>query len=178
MRHNAEGKMLTIRHGAANAEIGAVLEIEFLKNTPYAGMNYEFEFLEWNAVLDNLYYAYELPDEERVYSTFSMGTSFPVIFDPYFFSWHSDFLGHWRNSNQFGDDQLDELIMQMRRTTPGDNDAFLAVWYDYVIRWNQMLPALPLYANEYFNFFGNHVSGVNTTPFSDWYDIICEISVS
>jgi peptide/nickel transport system substrate-binding protein len=177
MRYNAEGQMLTIRHGAANAEIGAVLEIEFLKNTPLVGMNYEFEFLEWAAILDNLYFAFELPDEERVYSTFSMGTSFPAIFDPYFFSWHSDFIGQWRNSNQFSDSELDDLIMKMRRTTPGDNDTFLEIWFDYVVRWNYMLPALPLYANEYFNFFPDHVRGVNTSPFGDWYDIITEISV-
>jgi peptide/nickel transport system substrate-binding protein len=176
MRHNSAGEMLTINHGAANADIGAVIELEFLKNTPLAGINYTFQFLEWGAVLDNFYFASELPDDERHFSSFSMGTGFGSVFDPYW-SWHSDHLGTWVNANQLNDPELDDLIMKMRRTPPGDNAAYLAAWFDYVVRWNYILPAIPLYSNEYFDLYSNDVRNVNTNPFNSWYQIICEITV-
>ena len=177
LRHNAEGKVLTIVHGAANAQVGAVLEIEFLKNTPLAGINYNFEYPEWGTVLDQLYYSYELPDEERYYSTFSMGTGFGVPFDPYY-SWHSDFLGTWINATQFNDPELDKLMIEMRRREPDDHEGYLEVWFRYAVRWNEMMPAIPLYSNEYFDLHSSKVQNVNTNPFASWYQVICEITVA
>jgi peptide/nickel transport system substrate-binding protein len=175
LRHNAAGEVLTINHAAANAEIGAVLEIEFLRNTPLAGINYNFDNPEFTVVLDQYYYAFELPDEERMYHTFSMGTGFGVPFDPYY-SWHSDLNGTWMNP-VFSDEKMDELIINLRRTEPGDNATFLARWFDYVVYWNEILPAFPLYANEYFDLHSARVQGVNTNPFQSWYQVICGIYI-
>jgi len=177
LRHNAAGQVLTINHGAANAQVGAVLEIEFLKNTPLAGINYNFEYPEWATILDQLYYSFEMADDERHFSTFSMGTGFGVPHDPYWGSWHSDFLGTWINSTQFSDPQLDDLIIEMRRREPDDHEGYLDAWFRYVVRWNEMLPAIPLYSNEYFDLYNSKVKGVNTNPFHSWYQIICELSI-
>ena len=177
MRHNSAGEMLTIFHGAANAEVGAVIELEFLRNTPLAGMQYNFEYPDWDTILDQLYFSFMLPDEERHFSTFSMGTGFNVPFDPYF-SWHTDFVDTWQNSNSLSDPQLDELIVTMRRTEPGDNATYLERWFDYVVRWNEILPAIPLYSNEYFDLFNARVLGVNTNPFASWYQDICALSLA
>jgi len=178
MRHNSSGEMLTINHGAANAEIGAVIEIEFLRNTPLAGIQYNFEYPDWDTILDQFYFGFLLPDEERHFSTFSMGTGFNVPFDPYTASWHSDFLDDWSNSNNLSDPELDDLIIALIRTEPGDNATYLERWFDYVVRWNYLLPALPLYSNEYFDLFNDRVQGVNTTPFASWYQDICALSLA
>ncbi|MCL2628174.1 MAG: ABC transporter substrate-binding protein [Oscillospiraceae bacterium] len=176
-RHNAAGEMLTIVHGAANAQVGAVLEIEFLKNTPLAGINYNFEYPDWDTILDQLYFAFRLPDEERYFSTFSMGTGFGVPFDPYY-SWHSDFLGTYINAAQFEDAELDSHIISMRRREPTDHEGYLDAWFKYAIRWNQMLPSIPLYSNEYFDLHSSRVQNVNTNPFASWYAIISEITLA
>jgi len=177
MRHNNRGEMLVINHGAANAEIGAVIEIEFLRNTPLAGIQYNFEYPDWDTILDQFYFGFLLPDSERHFSTFSMGTGFNVPFDPYTASWHSDFLDDWVNSNNLSDPELDDLIITLIRTEPGDNATYLERWFDYVVRWNYLLPALPLYSNEYFDLFNDRVQGVNTTPFASWYQDICALSL-
>jgi len=176
MRHNENGDMLTVFHAAANAEIGSILEIEFLRNTPLAGMQYNFENVEWVAFQAHFYDAASLPDEERVYSTFSMGTGFGVPFDPYF-NWHTDWLGTWNNPTSFSDPELDRLMVQLRRTEPGDNATYLERWFEYAVRWNEMLPALPLYSNEYFDLLSERVQGVNSTPFASWHQVICEMYI-
>ena len=65
----------------------------------------------------------------------------------------------------------------MRETTPGDNVAFLEAWFNYVVRFNQILPVIPLYANEYYDFFSARVQGVATTPYANWANIITLLSV-
>jgi len=180
MRHNADGEMLTIHHAAASWSVGAVLELEFQRNTPLAGMNYVFHNMDDNfpGLLDHLYEAHSWPPEEQVFSTYSMATNFAVPSDPYFGSWHSDFANTSRNSLGVADEELDRYIIALRETTPGDNVKFLENWFNYVVRFNQILPVIPLYANEYFDFHSNRVNGVATTPYANWSNIITLLSVN
>ena len=106
-----------------------------------------------------------------------MGTGFAAAYDPYF-SWHSDWINTDINANGLSDPELDKLIMAMRRVEPGDNDTYVELWFDYQIRFNQLLPCVPLYSNEYFNLIRSNVQGVNTTPKASWYKIVCDISKS
>ena len=93
-------------------------------------------------------------------------------------SWHTDFVDTWMNSNSLSDPILDDLIMTLIRTEPGDNATYLERWFDYVVHWNYLLPALPLYSNEYFDLFNARVQGVNTNPFASWFQDICAISLA
>ena len=179
MRHNSDGEMLTIHHAAANNQIGGILELEFQRNTPLAGMNYIFHMMGDNfpGLLDHLYNAHGWPPEEQVFSTYSLASNFAVPNDPYFSSWHSDFANTTRNPTGIADAELDRYIIAMRETTPGDNATFLGHWFNYVIRFNEILPVIPLYANEYFDFFNARVQGVATTPYAGWADQITLLSV-
>ncbi|MCL2718309.1 MAG: ABC transporter substrate-binding protein [Lachnospiraceae bacterium] len=174
LRHNADGEPLVINHAAAAASIGNILELEFQKNTPLAGMKYNFDSPDFDIILNEYYYAYDLEDYERTYSTFSMGLTFALPFDPYF-DMHSDWLGTWMNGAGMDDPEIDRLTMAMRRVEPGDNATYLDLWFDLMVRWNELMPMVPLYSNEYFNLFNASVISVNTTPILDWYYIICEI---
>ena len=179
MRHNAAGEMLTIHHAAANDEIGGILELEFQRNTPLAGMSYIFHMMGDNfpALLDHYYNAHSWPEEEQVFSTYSMAVNFGRPNDPYFSSRHSDFANTPRNANGIADPELDGYIIAMRETTPGDNAAFLEAWFNYVVRFNQLLGVIPLYANEYYDLFNARVHGVATTPYANWSHIITLLSV-
>jgi len=175
MRHNSARQVLTINHAAASAAVGAILEIEFLKNTPLVGMVYNFGQYDFNLILDQFYDGSTMPPDERIFSTYSMGTGFTAVYDPYY-SWHSDWVNTHYNPTGLADDELDRLIMAMRRVDPTNKAQYVSLWFDYQIRWNQLLPSVPLYSNEYFNLISNRVQGVNTTPFLDWYEIICDIT--
>jgi len=174
LRHNADGEPLIIFHAAASAAVGEILEIDLMRNAPLAGMRYNIDFPDFSLLLDEYYEGFSWDDSERTYSVFSMAMNFSVPFDPYT-SMHSDFLGTWMNSAGVNDAELDRAIMAMRLTEPGENETYANHWFDYVVRWNEILPMVPLYSNEYFNLFNSAVKAVNTTPFWDWYHVICEI---
>ncbi len=176
LRYNDKKEPLVVRHlGTTDNSVTDIIEIQYTANAPLAGMKFEVTKSDFNALLNNFYYGYEMGDE-RQYNTFNLATSFGRPFDPYFASWHSDKLGTWENACQLGDAELDSLIMEMRSLEPDQKDEFLDVWLKYEKRWQELLPQIPLYSNEYFDIMANNVEGFNTTPFATWEYIICEVT--
>ena len=175
MRYNDKGEKLVVRHmGTAGLTTTDSIEISYAANAPLAGLDFQVTKSDFNALLDNYYYSYDLAEDEKLYSTFNMGNTFGNPNDPYE-SWHSDFYGTWQNACQVNDPELDELIMKLRGTEPGDEDAFLENWLAFQVRWQELLPQIPLYSNEYFEIFDYAVKGVNTSPFHEWPYEICNI---
>lgn len=176
-RHNAAGKVLQINHfGTSGLSTTDNIEIQFTASMPLAGIKFTMTSGDFSVLLDHYYYSYNLKEEERVYHSFNLGSSFGAAYDPYY-SFHSDWLGTWYNANQISDPVLDDYMVRMRRTEPGNNEQYLAYWVAYQFRWAELLPGLPLYSNDYHDIFGSHVKGVETTPFLDWADIICKIYI-
>lgn len=178
LRYNAEGEPLQIHHmGAEENDVTDIIEIQYVANAPLAGIAFDVTRADFNALLDNFYYGYEL-GEDRYYNTFNLATDFAVAFDPYM-TWHSSKCGTWENSCQLADEQLDEIMMKMRALDPEQTDEFVDLWLQYETRWQELMPQIPLYSNEYYDFAYYTVDGIeNTTPFATWEDVICYISKS
>ncbi|MDO4355512.1 MAG: ABC transporter substrate-binding protein [Clostridia bacterium] len=177
MRYNDKGEMLTINHmGTDGVATTDAIEIQYTANAPLAGVNFVVTKSDFTALLDNYYYSYEMDESERQYNSFNMSTILSAVFDPYTQSFHSDKCGTWLNAGQLADDQLDELIMELRSTDPGDNETFLERWIEYEKRWQELLPQIPLFSNEEFDFFSESVHGVETTPLAFYSDVICKIT--
>ena len=179
LRYNAEGEPLQIHHmGSEENEVTDIIEIQYVANAPLAGIAFDVTRADFNALLDNFYYGYEL-GEDRYYNTFNLATDFAVAFDPYMNGWHSSKCGTWENSCQLADEQLDEIMMKMRALDPEQTDEFVDLWLQYEVRWQELMPQIPLYSNEYYDFAYYTVDGIeNTTPFATWEDVICYISKS
>ena len=41
----------------------------------------------------------------------------------------------------------------------GDYESYLALWQDFILRWNELLPQIPLYSNIYFTVFPEWLEG-------------------
>ena len=55
---------------------------------------------------------------------------------------------------------LDQLSNDMvYAVEPGDYDSYLKLWQEYIVRWNEMLPEIPLYCNLYVTAVPNWVEG-------------------
>ncbi len=175
LRHNADGEKLVINHlGQANV-FTDIIEIQYAANAPLAGIEFNITHSDWNSVQENYHNAYSIPAEERVYNTFNLASNFTSIFDRYY-SIHSDFVGTRLNSSQLSDPILDDAIIAMRSTDPNDKEGYLDAWVDYQIRWNQLLPQVPMYSNENFDVYHKNVDNLNTTAYAKYQDIICEIT--
>jgi len=180
-RHNAAKEVLEIKHfGTENNEITTSLQAKFVLNMPLAGIKYTIQIGTFDELLDHYYYAYDIPVNERIYHIFNLATNFSVAYDPYY-SWHSNFLGTWQNAHQLkdtptqpaaplatGEKTLDELTTALRTVAPGDNVTYLALWKEYQLRWNKLIPNVPLYSNQYYDVFDVKLKGVETTPFWNW----------
>lgn len=179
LRHNADGEPLHIRNAAANEALGAVIEVQTVQNAAMAGIRFTSEFADWSAVImPNMAWPWNLPEEELIFSTMSMGTGFTAVFDPYF-TFHSDM---YEITLQGGvrDAQLDDAIERMRNTDPTDIEGFLDGWLDFVVRFNEVLPTFPLYNNIWIDFYNeDRVSGMEAiTDLASWAVSIISLSLN
>jgi len=182
-------QQLRINHlGTENNTITDSLREKFRSNLPKAGIRYTVTIADFDALLDQYYYAYELPIADRLYHIFNLASNFGVAYDPYN-SWHSDFLGTWQNANQLedtpanpaaplvGDEKtIDELVVEMRQLEPTQRAEYLELWRQYQVRWNKLIPNVPLYSNQYYDVFDSRLEGVETSPFWTWTNAIVDMS--
>ena len=70
------------------------------------------------------------------------------------------------NTTHLYDEELDKLSMDMvYGVEPGDYDTYLNMWQQFVLRYNEMLPRVPLYANIYVSVFPNSIVNYQEGPF-------------
>ena len=180
MRYNSQGEMLVIEHlGTTDNDVTDVIEIQYLANAPLAGVKFNVTKGDFAVLLDNYYYGASMPAGERKYHTFNLASDFGNPDDKYYSSWHSDFAYNWQNPCNVADEELDRIIETMRGLDAEKTDEYAELWKQFVVRWQEILPNIPLYSNEYFDVFRNNVHGIEgITPFYDWYNIVCQISKS
>ncbi len=176
LRHNEDGEPLVINHlGQEGNVLTDIIEIQYAANAPLAGLQFNLDKGEWSAVLENYYDANTLLGDDRIYSTFNLATNFSAVFDRYY-TWHSDNLATALNKGRLSDEKLDELIIEMRSTDPTDTDAYLEAWFDYQIRFNELMPQVPLYSNELYDISHAYVDNLNTTAYASYENLICQIT--
>lgn len=177
-RYNANKEVLQINHlGTTGNPITDLIGTEWPKGLNRAGVKFTIEWQDFNSLLANYYYSYELDPAERKYHSFNLATGFTEVYDPYY-SYHSDFLGTWQNATQTNDSLLDFLMEKMRSLDPTDKETYASYWLEYQVRWNELLPVLPIYSNEYFDVFNARVSGLSTTPTYGWARAILDVTVT
>ena len=91
---------------------------------------------------------------ERTYHMFNMGVSFPRMIDPYYF-YSSEKQYSAYNDNKLYDEKLEQLAKDLRETVSTKPEEYLRKWIEFEVRWNELLPDLPLYSDEYHEFFGH-----------------------
>lgn len=176
IRHNAAGEALRIEHmGSENNDVTRAVQSQFAKNAGLAGVTFNVTEADFGTLLDNYYYGFQMGDDQ-FYHSFNLANSFEPEYDPYYGSDHSDFAGTQVNSTQISDAALDTAIEKMRELSPDQTEEHADAFVEYVVRWNQLLPSIPLYSNEYFDIFNVRITGVETTPFVTWAQIVCKIA--
>lgn len=178
LRHNAAGEPLIIEHfGTDENSVTDIIEIQYTANAPLAGVKFNVTKGDFNVLLDSYYYGYEMDESERTYCSFNLATNFTAWDDKYQ-SNHSDYLKTWYNANQISDEKLDELIMAMRNLDPTQTEEYADAWVLYQQRWQELMPCIPLYSNEYFDIANEVVDNLVTTPYATYANTICKLSKS
>lgn len=176
-RHNAAGEELVITHlGTNDNPVTDTIELQLKQNAPKVGIHFNIERTDFAGLLDAYYYGATKPEGERKYNTFNMASNFDDAPDPYYSSYACDFAGTPSNATNTCDPELDEIIQRLRHTPSEDTETFADIWVEYQVKWNDIMPMVPIYANQYYDFADADLNGFNTTPFASWAQIICDMS--
>ncbi|MDR1704339.1 MAG: ABC transporter substrate-binding protein [Clostridiales bacterium] len=93
-------------------------------------------------------------DEEAQYFMFNMALNFGNPDLPYnSYSLREEFWGGNYNNNYIRDEELDRITGEMYYMEPGNKEAFDEKYLEYIIRYNELMPNIPLYSNTYFDFY-------------------------
>ncbi|MCL2124669.1 MAG: ABC transporter substrate-binding protein [Oscillospiraceae bacterium] len=174
MRYNSNGEMLVIHHLSASPTVGGAIESETIKNAPLVGMKYEVTHGEFNDLLNNYYYGADMGDDQYFHS-FNLAVDFTSVDDKYWSS-HSDVANTWMNPTPIIDDEIDRLTEEMRRLDGSETEKYADLWLQYQVRWQQILPQLPLYSNQYYDIYNTVVVDVPTSPYANYDNVICQIT--
>ncbi len=99
-----------------------------------------------------LQYYYDV-SEENPYQMFNLANGFgnpydmAVYYEP----------GGASNVNAISDQELYDNSLAMNQTEEGDSETYVANWFKFIQRWNELMPEVPLYSNDYHDFFSDKV---------------------
>jgi peptide/nickel transport system substrate-binding protein len=141
------------------------------EETKKAGIQIKQNIMSFPELL-NYYYrqdVYGLGGDYSVptYNMFNMGTGFNAAYDmSYEFTTDPAWQAEGYNTSHINDEQLDKLSMNMvYGVEAGDYATYLKTWQDFIIRFNEMLPQIPLYANVYVSVYPNTIENYVEYPF-------------
>jgi len=127
--------------------------------TKSAGVQINQHVMTFTELLNYMYRDSSQGDQYAVptYGMYNLATNFTPVYDMSY-SWTSDpdLVAQGYNTNFLFDEQLDKLSMDMvYGVESGDNDKYLKLWLQYVERWNELLPEVPLYSNDYHDVYAD-----------------------
>ena len=127
---------------------------------------------------DSVAFGNALYGEGKRYNMINGGVGFNVQDSPwYYYVPDPDMFGSW-NVNFIADEELNRYTQEMRNTTPGDNASFSRSWLNFALRFNRLLPDLPLYSDEYFDFFTPRLRDFNHSALYPWTSAILRAYVT
>ena len=112
-------------------------------------------------------------ETERTTDMIYLATNFQTVEDPSVAYSADPSEGHVQWNNIYSDDEkLYELALAMRKTEPGDVYSYVSKWVDFQKRYNDVLPAIPVYSNYYYDFYVPQLEGYNVTSHVTWSQAI------
>ena len=94
------------------------------------------------------------------YNMFNLATGYNggVYDESYNWTLDPEYIEQGMNVQELYDKELDKLSMDMvYGVEPGDEATYLSLWEKYIIRWNELLPMVPLYSNIYVTVYPNTI---------------------
>ncbi len=152
--------------------------------TADAGMQINMNTMSFSELLNYIYRDATQGDQYAVptYGMYNLATGFTPAYDmSYNWTDDPDMVAQGYNQNylfDMGEGGLDELSMDMvYGVESGDNETYLNYWREYILRWNQLLPEIPLYSNVYITMYPTYLEGYEQDSFWDFSSAILYASI-
>ncbi len=179
------GELMPLLLKWSSSENNAVSEllVTQLQKSPdveAAGMKIEQTVMTFEELL-NYYYRDASQGEkygEKTFNMFNLASNFPVGYVPMdAYTTDPKKLSEGYNVNFITDPELEKLAEGYWKVDPTDREGFVKGFQDYIIKWNQLLPDLPLYSNQIHDFFNAKVKNYEATASSTMVDNILYATV-
>ena len=127
------------------------------QQTADAGMVIEQTVMSFTELLNYMYRDATQGDQYGVktYGMYNLATNFTPVYDQSFsFSLDPTYVELGYNTNYIFDEELDQLSMDMvYGVDPSDREGYLDLWQQFILKWNELLPEIPLYSNVYYTIY-------------------------
>lgn len=139
-----------------NNPVSDLLNTMLPKEMEKIGMKLSPTTMEFGVLLNNIYRdGIEKPE----YHMFNLATGFvPISSYWYESSMEEKFMGNY-NQNFLRDEQLAKLGYELKAIPSDDREGWSAKWLEYQKRWNELMPNIPLYSDEYHDFYDSKLKG-------------------
>ena len=115
-----------------------------------------------------------------LYGMYNLATNWTPTYDQsYYFTSDPQLVAQGYNTNYLFDDELDQLTMDMvYGIDSDDHEGYLDVWCQFVARWNELLPEIPLYSNVYVTVYPDWLEGYDQASYWDFSQSILYCTVA
>ena len=99
------------------------------------------------------------------FGMFNLATNYNPVYDlSTTYTTDPEMVAAGYNTNFLLDEELERLAKDMVLTDPEDKEGFKTKFVDFIVRWNELLPDLPLYSNIYHDFYNAKLQNYNMNP--------------
>lgn len=141
------------------------LQVTFVDNLKLVGIQVKMTPVPMAELLTQ-YYRQDARDCDMIY----LATNFSEVFDPTLTYAPVD--GINSNFSHLEDETLYQLALDMAKTEPGDILTYCQKWVAFQEYWAQVLPAIPVYSNAYFDFYSPLLQDYEISATATWSQAI------
>ena len=184
----ADGRILMplyIRWSSSEANPVSELLVTMLsegQQTADAGMVIEQTVMTFSELLNYMYRDATQGDQYGVptYGMYNLATNFTPAYDQSFaFSLDPAYVELGYNTNYIFDEELDKLSMDMvYGVDPSDREGYLDLWQKFILKWNELLPEIPLYSNVYYTIYPEWLEGFTESSLWEFNQAVVYASIN
>ena len=152
---------LTMIYPEGNA-IGAAMDAAFVQNLAAIGVKLTVEAKPMAELLQ-IYYS-DTRDCDMIY----LASNFARVFEPS----ETFKVDGVQNRTKIADEDLYQLTVAMHETEPGEIVEYTEKWLAFQAKWTELLPAIPVYSNEYYDFHVAELQNYDVATTQTWSEAI------
>lgn len=166
-----DGKLMPLEikwASTENNDVSDLLVVKLAENPDLvkAGIKIQRDAMSFDELLNWLYRDASQDAKYGVptYNMFNLATGFTPWYDQkYTYSTKQELIDMGYNTNFIFDKELEQAATDMVMISPDQRDVFKDNFVKFVTRWNEMLPDLPLYSNQYHDFYNSKLQHWETS---------------
>lgn len=106
---------------------------------------------------------------DKIYNMYNLATGFALASSPwYYYSTDPVWMQGGSNSNWIADKDLEAAAYALKPIAYDDDEAWLPAWQNFIKVWNEKLPDVPLYSDEYYDFYSTRLKGWSSSSVWEW----------